>query len=100
MKRIVTASFLALLALAPAGPARADDGPALMPQVAGRDLVSAYRALHYDPALRLTDGRGAGRHVLWPASWKVCAQSPEAGTPLKDRKVTLVVVKSRESCRP
>lgn len=99
VKRIVTASVLALLALAPAGPARADDGPALMPQVAGRGLVSAYQALHYDPALRLRDGRGAGRHVLWPASWKVCAQSPDAGTPLTDRKVTLVVVKHRESCR-
>ncbi|MGX1852308.1 hypothetical protein [Streptomyces sp. NPDC055299] len=97
VKRIVTASVLVLLALAPAGPVHAD-GPELMPQVAGQGLVSAYQALHYDTSLRLRDGRGAGRHVLWPASWKVCAQSPEAGAPLQDRKVTLVVVKNGESC--
>ncbi|MFD9209419.1 PASTA domain-containing protein [Streptomyces sioyaensis] len=99
VKRIVTASVFALLCLAPAAPARAD-GLEVMPQVAGRGLVAAYQALHYDPSVGLRDGRGAGRHVLWPASWKVCAQSPEAGTPLRDRKVTLIVVKNDESCQP
>ncbi|WP_231977138.1 hypothetical protein [Streptomyces sp. 2323.1] len=99
VKRIVSASVLALFCLAPAVPAHAD-GPELMPQVAGRGLVAAYQALHYDPSVQLRDGRGAGRHVLWPASWKVCAQDPEAGTPLQDRKVTLLVVKNGESCQP
>ncbi|MGW7575620.1 PASTA domain-containing protein [Streptomyces sp. NPDC054765] len=98
MNRIVTASVIALCCLIPAVPARAD-GPERMPQVAGQGLVSAYAALHYDTSVRLKDGRGTGRHVLWPAGWKVCAQNPRAGTPLQDRRVTLTVVKRREACR-
>ncbi|MET7797821.1 PASTA domain-containing protein [Streptomyces decoyicus] len=98
MKRIVTASVLALFCLVPAVPAHAD-GPEKMPQVAGQGLVPAYAALRYDTSVQLTDGRGAGRHVLWPAAWKVCAQNPQAGTPLQGRRVTLTVVKREESCR-
>ncbi|MGW8556782.1 hypothetical protein [Streptomyces tubercidicus] len=97
MKRIVTTSLLALSCLVPAAPAYAD-GPERMPQVAGQGLVSAYRALNFDTSVQLRDGRGAGRHVLWPASWKVCSQSPEAGTPLQDRHATLTVVKTHEAC--
>jgi hypothetical protein len=97
MKRIVTAAVLALFCLVPAVPAHAD-GPEKMPQVAGQGLVSAYAALHYDTSVQLKDGRGAGRHVLWPAGWKVCTQNPGAGTPLQGRRVTLTVVKREESC--
>ncbi|MFG2827075.1 PASTA domain-containing protein [Streptomyces sp. NPDC048434] len=97
VNRIVTASVLSLCCLVPAASAHAD-GPEKMPQVAGHRLVSAYEALHYDTSVQLKDGRGAGRHVLWPAGWKVCAQSPAAGTPLQGRRVTLTVVKSEESC--
>ncbi|MEU8780271.1 hypothetical protein [Streptomyces sp. NPDC048637] len=97
VKRIVTTSFLALSCLVPAAPAQAD-GPERMPRVAGQGLVSAYQALNYDTSVQLRDGRGAGRHVLWPARWKVCAQSPEAGTPLQGRPATLTVVKNHEAC--
>ncbi|MFG2094099.1 hypothetical protein [Streptomyces sp. NPDC048612] len=97
MKRIVTTSLLVLSCLLPAAPAQAD-GPERMPQVAGRGLVSAYQALNYDTSVRLRDGRGAGRHVLWPGSWKVCSQAPEAGTPLEGRPATLTVVKNHEAC--
>ncbi|MGY5125491.1 hypothetical protein [Streptomyces nigrescens] len=97
VKRIVTTSLLVLTCLVPAAPAQAD-GPERMPQVAGQGLVSAYQALNYDTSVRLRDGRAADRHVLWPASWKVCAQSPEAGTPLEGRPATLTVVKNRETC--
>ncbi|MDT0454504.1 PASTA domain-containing protein [Streptomyces sp. DSM 41527] len=98
VKRIVTASVLTVCCLVPAVPAQAD-GPRTMPQVAGQGLVSAYAALRYDTSVRLKDGRGAGRHVLWPAGWKVCAQDPAAGTDLRGRRVTLTVVKRTESCR-
>lgn len=97
VNRIATASVLSLCCLVPAVPAQAD-GPERMPQVAGHRLVSAYAALHYDTSVRLKDGRGAGRHVLWPAAWKVCAQDPAAGAPLQGRRVTLTVVKRDESC--
>ncbi|AWN31611.1 hypothetical protein [Streptomyces sp. NEAU-S7GS2] len=97
VKRILTTALLVLTCLVPAAPAQAD-GPERMPQVAGQGLVSAYQALNYDTSVRLRDGRGAGRHVLWPARWKVCAQSPAAGTPLQGRPATLTVVKTHEDC--
>jgi len=97
VKRIVTTSFLVLSCLVPAAPAQAD-GPERMPQVAGQGLVAAYRALNFDTSVQLRDGRGAGRHVLWPASWKVCSQSPEEGASLQGRHATLTVVKTHEAC--
>ncbi|MFE1173993.1 hypothetical protein [Streptomyces sp. NPDC058773] len=97
VKRFLTTSFLVLSCLVTAAPAEAD-GPERMPRVAGQGLVSAYQALNFDTSVRLRDGRGAGRHVLWPASWKVCSQTPEAGTPLQGRPATLTVVKTREQC--
>ncbi|MEU7638332.1 PASTA domain-containing protein [Streptomyces sp. NPDC039016] len=87
---------LTLAALAAAGPAHADGDT--MPDVSGKGLVAAYQALKYDTAVRLKDGRGAGRHVLWPGSWKVCDQHPKAGTPFSHRPITLTVVKAHESC--
>ncbi|MGG2460960.1 PASTA domain-containing protein [Streptomyces sp. RGM 3693] len=69
-----------------------------MPDVSGKGLVAAYQALNYDNTVHLKDGRGAGRHVLWPGSWKVCDQYPKAGTPFSHRPITLTVVKARESC--
>ncbi len=94
-----TAAALALTALATlaaTAPARAADGT--MPNVNGKSLSLAYQALHNNKDVQLQDGRGAGRHVLWPGNWKVCAQHPKAGAPLRHQKVTLTVVKSRERC--
>ncbi|MCK7622555.1 hypothetical protein MUU72_05440 [Streptomyces sp. RS10V-4] len=86
----------ALAALVPATAARAADGT--MPDLSGKGLVSAYQALNYDTGVRLHDGRGAGRHVLWPGSWKVCDQRPRPGTPLRHQKIVLTVVKANERC--
>ncbi|MFE1775138.1 PASTA domain-containing protein [Streptomyces sp. NPDC059008] len=93
-----TAAALALSALALAGLAHADGHT--MPDVTGRGLVDAFQTLDYDTGIRFRDGRGAGRHVLWPASWKVCGQQPAPGTPLKGRQITLTVVKDEERCAP
>ncbi|MGG7569640.1 PASTA domain-containing protein [Streptomyces sirii] len=91
-----TAAALVLSALALAGLAHADGRT--MPKVTGRGLVDAFQALDYDTRIRFKDGRGAGRHVLWPASWKVCGQQPAPGTPMKGRQITLTVVKDEERC--
>ncbi|WP_051823157.1 PASTA domain-containing protein [Streptomyces sp. NRRL S-1448] len=90
------ATALAVSLLGPAAPARADGRP--MPDVTGKNLVTAYGELHYNTAIQFRDGRGAGRLVLWPASWKVCGQDPAPGTPMDDRKITLTVVKATEEC--
>ncbi|MGW1376291.1 PASTA domain-containing protein [Streptomyces sp. NPDC002446] len=91
-----TAAALALCALAMGGLAHADGHT--MPDVTGKGLVEAFQALDYDTGIQFKDGRGAGRHVLWPSSWKVCDQTPAPGTPRADRKVTLTVVKDDEQC--
>ncbi|MEU9124189.1 PASTA domain-containing protein [Streptomyces sp. NPDC048506] len=99
MKTItVIIAALALSTLASAAPALADGGPALMPSLRGKDLVPAYAALNYDTGIRLRDGLGAHRHVLWPAGWKVCDQQPATGTALEGSKITLTVVKKGEQC--
>ncbi|MFD8542831.1 PASTA domain-containing protein [Streptomyces sp. NPDC059649] len=87
---------LAVSLLGPAAPARADGRP--MPDVRGKNLVAAYGDLNYNTTIQFRDGRGAGRLVLWPASWKVCGQDPAPGTPMDDRRITLTVVKSTEEC--
>ncbi|WP_229852394.1 PASTA domain-containing protein [Streptomyces albospinus] len=101
LKKTVTSAALALAALplsalALAAPAHADDGT--MPNVSGRGLVSAYQALNYSTHVQLKDGRGTGRHVLWPGSWKVCDQQPAPGARLEHQKITLTVVKTKEQC--
>ncbi|GAA2679138.1 hypothetical protein [Streptomyces lunalinharesii] len=96
LARLVVIAGLALTALFTTGPARADGGT--MPHLSGKGLVAAYHQLNYDTKVQLKDGRGASRHVLWPASWKVCDQHPKAGTPFSHQPITLTVVKTHESC--
>lgn len=94
--KAATAAALALSALALGGLAHADGRS--MPDVRGKGLVDAFQALDYDTGVRFEDGLGAGRHVLWPASWKVCGQTPAPGAPMEHRTITLTVVKDRERC--
>ncbi|MEW1653742.1 PASTA domain-containing protein [Streptomyces sp. NPDC093707] len=95
LRAALVTAVLTLTALTATSPAHA--GSDTMPDVRNKRLTAAYQALHHT-AVQLKDGRGAGRHVLWPSNWKVCAQQPRAGAPLKNQKVTLTVVKSREAC--
>ncbi|MEU4847212.1 PASTA domain-containing protein [Streptomyces gilvosporeus] len=108
MKKTVVTAALALSAgIALAIPAQAHTGldphTGTMPDVKGKDLVTAYQTLHYDLRVRFSDGLGKGRHVLWPAAWKVCDQQPAAGAHMAgphmdELKITLTVVKEDERC--
>ena len=84
-------------ALAAPAPASAPVSGA-MPNVTGKGLIAAERALPHGVRVTLVDARGAGRHVLWPANWKVCSQSPAPGRRLGDQRPELRVVKAREQC--
>ncbi|MEU9111575.1 hypothetical protein AB0D04_07250 [Streptomyces sp. NPDC048483] len=99
MKKTVITAALALSAVALAGPAQADAGPGKMPNVKGKGLVAASQALHYDLSVRFADGLGRGRHVWWPAGWKVCDQQPAPGARRDGLRVTLIVIKNEERCR-
>ncbi|MFJ9852589.1 hypothetical protein [Streptomyces sp. NPDC101150] len=98
MKKTVITAALALAAVSPAAPAHADPGPEKMPNVKGKGLVAAYQDLHYNTGIHFADGLGRRRHVLWPASWKVCDQQPAPGARMDELKITLTVVKKDEKC--
>ena len=96
MKKIIATVALTASLLAGAGAAHADVDT--MPDVRGKGLTEAYQALDYDTSIKLKDGRGAGRHVLWPSGWKVCNQTPKPGAAKADNSIELTVVKRDEKC--
>jgi hypothetical protein len=51
-----------------------------------------------ETALDIRDLSGDHRKVLWPPNWKVCTQSPKAGTKLNGGTLRLGVVKTDEKC--
>ncbi|MCQ4041350.1 hypothetical protein ACFOSC_08255 [Streptantibioticus rubrisoli] len=80
-------------------PAQADAPSAgAMPNVTGKGLIAAERALPHGVRVTLVDARGAGRHVFWPANWKVCSQRPAPGGRLGGQRPELRVVKNKEQC--
>ncbi|MDT0467375.1 PASTA domain-containing protein [Streptomyces sp. DSM 41699] len=95
MKKIITSAVLAAFVFVLGGTAHADDP---MPNVTGENLAIAYGILHYDHSIKVKDVSGAGRHVLWLRNWKVCRQSPAAGSSKANTAITLGAVKTKESC--
>jgi beta-lactam-binding protein with PASTA domain len=66
-----------------------------MPDFRGKSVKAA---LDSSTSFTVKDASGAGRWVLVESNWKVCAQSPAAGTALKGQSVTLNAVKFEETC--
>jgi allophanate hydrolase subunit 2 len=91
---------------AAAAPARAEapvtavaaDEPDPLPNFFGRNLFHVYSTVSAETALQRHDLSGENRKVLWPPNWKVCTQSPKAGTKLHGGTLKLGVVKTDEKC--
>ncbi len=100
MRRTTAAAVgaVALLGALAAPVQAAAPGAGAMPNVTGKRLLAAERALPHGVRVTLVDARGAGRHVLWPANWKVCSQSPAPGRALGAQRPELRVVKTKEQC--
>ncbi|MFJ9577059.1 hypothetical protein ACIRQF_11855 [Streptomyces sp. NPDC101191] len=64
---------------------------------AGTSVKVARGALPSNVSLTVKDALG-DRMVLLESHWKVCAQSPAAGTTLDGRPITLTAVKFEEKC--
>ena len=76
-----------------------DQGQALkMPKLTGKSAAIAVAELGLDVNITWRDGMGAGRKVLLPTNWLVCAQSPKAGAKYYGVPVTLTVIKKGEKC--
>lgn len=69
-----------------------------MPDFTGRSLKVARASLTTSTSITAEDASGQGRFVLLESNWKVCAQSPAAGTGLKGQPVAFKAVKFGEDC--
>ncbi|MEU5774452.1 PASTA domain-containing protein [Streptomyces venezuelae] len=86
----VAAGLMAVTAAVAAGPP--------MPDFRGRTLTDVHSTVGWRTRVDAADLSGFRRHVLWPANWKVCTQSPAPGQRLDGETITLGVVKTGERC--
>ncbi|GAA3486593.1 hypothetical protein [Streptomyces cremeus] len=76
----------------------AAEEPQPLPNFVGRNRFRVYSTVSAETALKIHDLSGEHRKVLWPPNWKVCTQSPKAGTKLRGGTLELGVVKTNEKC--
>ncbi|MEV6327712.1 hypothetical protein [Streptomyces sp. NPDC051909] len=68
-----------------------------MPDFKGKSVNVARAALPDNASITVTDA-AQGRMVLMESNWKVCTQTPAAGTRIDGRPITFKAVKFEESC--
>jgi pyruvate/2-oxoglutarate dehydrogenase complex dihydrolipoamide acyltransferase (E2) component len=71
---------------------------ASMPNFVGKSLNTATEALPADTSITPNDVSGQDRIIIVESNWRVCLQTPAAGTPLRGQPVTFGAVKFGESC--
>jgi beta-lactam-binding protein with PASTA domain len=83
-------------------PARDAEEPAeagaTMPDLRGKSVKVARRALDSSTSITVRDASGQDRMVLIESNWKVCHLSPAVGAELDGKPVTIGAVKFDEEC--
>ncbi|MFK0019583.1 hypothetical protein [Streptomyces sp. NPDC090798] len=69
-----------------------------MPDFKGKSVKAARAALDPSTSITVKDASASDRLVLIESNWKVCTQSPSAGTALRGQPVALTAAKFEESC--
>ena len=69
-----------------------------MPDLVGKGVRVARRALPSDTSITVKDGTGDGRLIIVDTNWRVCATDPAPGAPFDGEPVTLTAVKTGEDC--
>ncbi|MFF4324184.1 hypothetical protein [Streptomyces sp. NPDC001568] len=69
-----------------------------MADFVGKGMKAARGALPTNASITVKDASSQSRMVLQESNWKVCTQSPAAGSALNGRPVAFTVVKTDESC--
>ncbi|MFE2048028.1 hypothetical protein ACFXAS_05935 [Streptomyces sp. NPDC059459] len=69
-----------------------------MPDFAGKSVKAVRGALDSGASITVTDASSEDRMVLMESNWKVCSQTPAAGTALNGQPVEFTAVKFEESC--
>ncbi|MFF8974282.1 PASTA domain-containing protein [Streptomyces sp. NPDC014995] len=71
---------------------------ATMPDFVGKSVNVARQALDSSTSITVNDASGDDRLVLVESNWKVCSQTPAAGSTIDGKPVTFTAVKFGESC--
>ncbi|MFF3655029.1 hypothetical protein [Streptomyces olivochromogenes] len=83
-------------------PAKDESAPSAadgtMPDFKGKSVKAARDALDSSTSITVNDASASDRLVLIESNWKVCTQSPSAGTTLGGQPVAFTAVKFEESC--
>ncbi|MFF2512073.1 hypothetical protein [Streptomyces sp. NPDC058086] len=83
-------------------PAKDESAPSAaggtMPAFKGKSVKAARAALDPSTSITVKDASASDRLVLIESNWKVCTQSPSAGTALRGQPVAFTAVKFEESC--
>jgi opacity protein-like surface antigen len=95
MRKIITVAVLAVSALGLVGQVQAAAPP--MPDFRGNSVTAVFNTMDHKTKVEVKDVSGLDRHVLWPADWKVCTQSPAPGEAVSDT-VSIGAVKRTEEC--
>ncbi|WP_328483492.1 PASTA domain-containing protein [Streptomyces sp. NBC_00377] len=69
-----------------------------MPDFGGKSVKAARAALDSGISITVTDVSGDDRFILVESNWKVCTQTPKAGTKLNGQPVEFGAVKFEETC--
>ncbi|MFJ4717411.1 PASTA domain-containing protein [Streptomyces sp. NPDC088785] len=69
-----------------------------MPDLTGKSVKAARGALDGSTSIDVQDASGGSRFVFVGSNWRVCSQSPAAGTKLTGQPVKFRAVKFGESC--
>ena len=69
-----------------------------MPDFKGKSVKAARAALDSGTSLTVKDASADGRWILVESNWKVCTQTPAAGSALRGQPVAFTAVKFGESC--
>ncbi|MFG3234991.1 PASTA domain-containing protein [Streptomyces antibioticus] len=69
-----------------------------MPDFAGKSVKAAKAALDSGTSVEVEDASGDGRYIIIGSNWKICTQTPKAGTALNGQPVEFTAVKFDETC--
>jgi cytoskeletal protein RodZ len=75
-----------------------EEAGATMPDYVGKSVKVARQSLDSSTSITVKDASGDDRFVLVESNWKVCTQTPAAGTRIDGQPVTFTAVKFGESC--
>jgi hypothetical protein len=69
-----------------------------MPNFVGKGLAAARNSLPGSASITSTDASGDDRVIILESNWKICTQTPKAGSLYSGQPVTFTAVKTDETC--